>query len=586
MRLRRSFLLSVLSLVAAATLTGQNIPEDEIRVGSRPYVPTAPNTVRVKSNLVEVPVVVRDERGKLIAGLAKDSFEVEDRGKKQTISFFATELSPRASARMAEAANPAQPDEAVPAATATAARPRYVAFYFDDFNMPEGDLTYARIAAAKFVRESMQTGDKAGIFTTSTSESVTTFTDDKQKLLATLAEIRTHQKRPENRDTCAKIGPYQAYLIMQFWNTHSDALDLALAECHCINSSNSGNRSTPKCVSDIRSQAQETLALSEQYSQNTLGIIGDVVAYLAKMPGRRMLLLTSSGFLTQTLGQQQEKVIKAALRGEVVINSLDARGLYAELPGGELGEGPSTVVPGNFMAYRDQLMSMQNKVFADPLAAMAVETGGRFFHNNNDLGEGMREIASVPEVSYVLGFEPDNVKADGGFHDLKVKLIGAHGLSVEARRGYFAPAPPTKAEIDSAEKLERLDYQVQGDDKLMDVTADVATESAKLENGAAALKVAVHVDMRGLPFRMRNARHVERLIFITALFDAEHRFLVGVQQVMDLSLKDATLAQLLQSGLTANLSMQPPPGSYRLREVVQEAGSGHIAALSRTVEIH
>jgi hypothetical protein len=157
-------------------------------------------------------------------------------------------------------------------------------------------------------------------------------------------------------------------------------------------------------------------------------------------------------------------------------------------------------------------------------------------------------------------------------------------LNIEARRGYFAPAPPTKAEIDSAEKLERLDHQVLADDKLADVTADVATQTEKLEN-SAALKVAIHVDVRGLPFQTRNTRHVERLIFITALFDAENRFLVGVQQVMDLSLKDATLAQLSASGLTANLSMQPPPGTYRLREVVQETGSGHIAALNKTVEI-
>ncbi|HEY4839928.1 MAG TPA: VWA domain-containing protein [Candidatus Acidoferrales bacterium] len=586
MRLRCPLLLAVLSLVAAVTLTGQNIPEDEIRVGSRPYVPTAPNTVRVKSNLVEVPVVVRDDHGKIISGLQKDSFEVEDRGKKQTISFFSVETAPRATAPMASEANPAQPDGTVPPVATTAARPRYVAFYFDDFNMPEGDLTYARIAAEKFVRESMQAGDKAGIFTTSTSESVTTFTDDKQRLLATLAALRTHQKRPENRNSCAKIGPYQAYLIMQFWNTHSDALDLALAECHCISSSNTRNQSTPKCVNDIRTQAQETLALSEQYSQNTLGIIGDVVVYLAKMPGRRMLLLTSSGFLTQTLGPQQEKVIKAALRGEVVINSLDARGLYAELPGGELSEGPPTVVPGNFMAYRDQLMSTQNKVFADPLAAMADETGGRFFHNNNDLGEGMREIASVPEISYVLGFEPDNVKADGGFHDLKVKLVSAHGLSVEARRGYFAPAPPTKAEIDSAEKLERLDRQVLGTESVTDVPAELSTQSAEVASGGSELKVMVHVDVHGLPFKTQKERRVERLIFVTALFDTENRFLVGVQQVMDLSLKDATLAQLSSTGLTANLSMQPPPGTYRLREVVQETGSGHIAALNKTVEIH
>ena len=236
-------------------------------------------------------------------------------------------------------------------------------------------------------------------------------------------------------------------------------------------------------------------------------------------------------------------------------------------------------------AYQDSLDDMQKMVNDDPLVAMAEGTGGRFFHNSNDLGRGFRELAMAPEVSYVLGFTPENSKTDGAFHDLKVKLVSSHGLNIEARRGYFAPAPPTKAEIDSAEKLERLDRQLLADEKLTDVSADVVTQTAKLENGTVALKVAIHVDLRGLPFQSRNERHVERLIFITALFDSENHFLVGVQQVMDLSLKDGTLAQLFSGGLTANLSMQPPPGTYRLREVVQETGSGRIGALSKTVEI-
>jgi VWFA-related protein len=588
MRLRRSLLLAVLSLVAAVTLTGQNIPEDEIRVGSRPYVPTTPNTVRVKSNLVEVPVVVRDEHGKVIAGLEKESFEVDDRGKKQTISFFAVETAPRMSATQVDT-TPSLGEAPAPVAPAAMRTPRYVGFYFDDFSMPLGDLDFSRDAAKQFVREDIEPGDKVGVFTSSTAV-FQDFTDERQKLLDALGQIRVHQRKAnEGPSACPNLTPIQAYLLMQTYNSASDDLDLGIEQalaCHAC-----GNKKN--CVPFVLAAARETLALSEQFSDDTLEIIGDVILHLSKMPGKRMLVVASSGFMTQTNGPKhyQEKVIEAALHASIVINSLDAKGLWAVAPGGDITEQtnrpkglPLGGMTANLAAYQDRLDDMQKAVNDDPLVAMAEGTGGRFFHNSNDLGRGFRELAMAPEVSYVLGFTPENTKNDGAFHDLKVKLVSAHGLNIEARRGYFAPAPPTKAEIDSAEKLERLDHQVLADDKLADVTADVATQTEKLEN-SAALKVAIHVDVRGLPFQMRNTRHVERLIFITALFDAENRFLVGVQQVMDLSLKDATLAQLSASGLTANLSMQPPPGTYRLREVVQETGSGHIAALNKTVEI-
>jgi hypothetical protein len=38
----------------------------------------------------------------------------------------------------------------------------------------------------------------------------------------------------------------------------------------------------------------------------------------------------------------------------------------------------------------------------------------------------------------VLGFVP-NARADGRFHQLKVRLENSRKLNVEARNGYFAP---------------------------------------------------------------------------------------------------------------------------------------------------
>ena len=70
---------------------------------------------------------------------------------------------------------------------------------------------------------------------------------------------------------------------------------------------------------------------------------------------------------------------------------------------------------------------------------LADATGGRYFHNNNDLKAGFAQVAAAPEFVYVLGFSPQNLKLDGAYHALKVTLKMSHGLDLQARRGYYAP---------------------------------------------------------------------------------------------------------------------------------------------------
>jgi hypothetical protein len=305
-----------------------------------------------------------------------------------------------------------------------------------------------------------------------------------------------------------------------------------------------------------------------------------------------MLVLTSSGFMVQTNGPKhsEEKVINTALHSGIVINSLDAKGLWASSPGGDSSEARPRLPQSanNQMAYQDRLFEMQKQVNQDPLAAMAESTGGRFFHNSNDLGGGLREMAALPDVSYVLGFDPADIKLSGSFHTIKVRLVNQRDVVVEARRGYFAPAPGKSAETisPSATRSENLDRAVRSSDSPSEISASVSAETSEPDSGSQALKVAIHVDIRDLPFQRRADRSVERLIFVTALFDQQNHFLTGVQGVMDLNLKDATLAHLSSQGIDARISLHAPPGSYHLRQVVQEEVSGRLAALNTQVQIH
>jgi hypothetical protein len=194
----------------------------------------------------------------------------------------------------------------------------------------------------------------------------------------------------------------------------------------------------------------------------------------------------------------------------------------------------------------------------------------------------MVQIAALPEVSYALAFSPDELKENGGYHNLRVKISGQHDVSISARPGYFAQSQQKGS---AGVKFQKLNKEVMASDTLTDVATDITTQSGALGTGESALKVAVHVNGRSLAFKKENGTQNERGIFITSLFDMQGHYLAGVEGVMDMNLKDAAFAQISKDGVDARASLQAPPGTYRLREVVQEVVGGRLAASSRTVEI-
>ncbi len=578
---KRILALTGCTLLALLVLRAQNIPADELRLSSQPYKLPAPPTLSVQANLVEVRIVVRDAKGQPVPGLKQSDFQIFDNGKPQTISAFSVENATRAAAAPESA--PSAGVNPAPAPTKLPPLPRYVALFFDDLNMPMGDLVPARKAAQDFISHNLEPGDRIGIFTSSTLVTLE-FTDDTRKLLDTLALLRPRLRRPDGGVACPRISPYQAHLIADMYD--SAAVELAIEQGlarRCFIREVMAPEQLPAIV---KNQAAKVMGLVDQYSRETLGVLKDVVLFLIKMPGRRTIVLASSGFLTLSTSLQrvQDNIVDTAVGSGVVINSLDAKGLVPDTMGYEPDAGPPVPLPSrpDLMGLAVRISSEQRDQSNDPLAYIALGTGGRFFHNNNDLGRGVRELAAVPEVSYVLGFVPENLKPDRSYHNLKVTLAAERNFTFDARKGYFAPdklktVPPTQPD--------KFDSAVLASDAVAEIHVGVTTRSEKLASGDSVLRVLLRVDTRDLPFLRRDDRSVENLRLVLALFDPQGKFLAGVEGEMVLTLKEDTLARIAAQGLEQGLSLRVPPGAYRLRLVMQELMHGRMAALSQPVDI-
>jgi VWFA-related protein len=331
---------------------------------------------------------------------------------------------------------------AAPSAGIQTAPRRFVALFFDDAHTEPGDFARVQKAAGQFVETSLGPEDRVAVFKASENGEVT-FTNDKSKLLAAIDGLRAHpSKNTATMTQCPRITNYEAYLIANALD--NEALNIVterLLDCMCPPPRTTGCPRPDDLRTMAKGDAEQIWQSEEVTSRRLLAALDLTVRILGTVPGRRTLVLSSSGFLAGNLERNMDRVIDNALRHGVAINALNAKGLYAEGPGGNLGEGrvegTSSVSPQASM-YEARHFSGRVAAENEAMIEFTESTGGRFFNNNNDFLRGLKELAA-PVVSYVLTFSPHPLKHDGKFHSLKVGLKTPGHVSVYARKGYFTP---------------------------------------------------------------------------------------------------------------------------------------------------
>jgi len=76
---------------------------------------------------------------------------------------------------------------------------------------------------------------------------------------------------------------------------------------------------------------------------------------------------------------------------------------------------------------------------ADVLRTIADGTGAEAFVNTNMPERGLRQVVREASAFYLLGYSSLRNPLDGKFHKIGVKVKRRSGISVRARRGYWAP---------------------------------------------------------------------------------------------------------------------------------------------------
>jgi len=248
---------------------------------------------------------------------------------------------------------------------------------------------------------------------------------------------------------------------------------------------------------------------------------------MSAMPGQRIIVLISPGFLAPTEYQSDESdILDRAIKANVVINSLDARGLWTD-PMLDASRPNSTSTPA-FLIAKQQFDRTAAFVQSDVLAEMADGTGGKFFENNNDLDQGMSQLAAAPEYHYVIAFSPQNLKLDGSYHTLKVtvKTTPPVSFNIQARKGYYAPRRPPTPKRPPRRRLRSRCFPATS-------SASFRWSSTPSFQGQRERRHhlgGVPHGPRHFQFKKADGRNSNVLTVVSAVFDRNGNFLSGIEK--------------------------------------------------------
>lgn len=367
--------------------------------------------LRVNTRLVEVDVVVHS-KGSAVEDLKQDDFTVLDNGKPQKIAAFNV-VSSKTTAGKSIPLPPGAVSNRIITSGPEPAGTTIV--LYDTLNTATEDQSWARQELLRYLG-TLERGDQFALYSLGkVLQVIQDFTDDPQVIMRA-----ARRSRPESSAD----------------RTADDLTADLLA-------------SAPDLGDDIANGLQQNaiMLMQDNAQENRAVITGKAMELIAKhlqgMPGRKKLIWISSSFAAQTtdirshngrptiehkeFGREIDKAVQALNDANVAVYPIDPTPIKPP-------PDPGFLRPG-----------------IDAMNLFAGGTGGRAFYMISDVAKAIKTAVEDSEVTYALGFYPGDIKLDGSYHSLSVR-VARKGVDLRARKGYFATdlkQPTEKQTIES-----------------------------------------------------------------------------------------------------------------------------------------
>lgn len=545
---------------------------------------------RVTTELIQVDAIVIESKGRPVTDLSPDDFEVRQDGKRQKITHFAyvqTGTSPQVARTPGRGVIPLRltPDEVR----------RIVVLVVDDIGLKMRNMPRVRQALDRFVDQQVQPGDLVAIAQTGRGEGVSgqQLTNDKRVLRAAIGRLTPSlsnradiQFRPKPRGADAQE--------LSEWRLTEDA-----------------NRSR-----------------EEALSVGTLDATAKIVQGLARLPGRKSIVLFTEGIPvnsqdhilpdTQTevlpeirssrnRGKGDPRIIEAVQRREstdrigvrralarlsvqanragVVVYAVDPTIASAEATGLDVTDQPDQMQRPDLLTTKARLAGSNDIENQAGLQQIAKETAGLYLRTTN-LDDALRRVMADEEGYYLIGYKPPegtlaSDAAHAMLHAFEVR-VKKRGLRVRARSGFagLSDRLPATPKTPDDYLTETLLAPFAANDIGVRLTALFQYRDGPL------VQSLVHLDVRDLQFsRTPDAYHVAAMDAALATFGEDDSPTGKVTRHFDIRLEEAAYQRALETGLDFNLAHKVKPGAYQWGIAVRDAASGKTGSARQFIEI-
>ena len=524
--------------------------------------PTNQYVFKATTNIVLVNLTVRDARGNLVTNLKPSEITLLEDGKPQHIASFDFENVDAQPGNIAAAAaagpngtieSGAKPAAPAPTKAAAAIAPsqyrdrRLMVMYFDLTTMQPEDVQNVMQQATAYVQKKMQPADLVAIATLGDSLQVNQdFTDNKASLLRTLNAL--------NPSTSAGFEA-------------------------------GATGSTDGTADDGSTFAADDSEFNIANADRSLESLQSVCDMLSGIQQKKSLMYFTSGI--QRSGVDNEITLRSAVnscvKANAAIYSVDARGLQANVPGGNATSGS---VRGASAFNGGAQSSTLDAQFAqqETISTLAQDTGGSSFLDSNDFAPVYAKVQSDTSSYYLIGYSSSNRAQDGKYRHIQIK-ISRPGVKLAFRPGYYAPRDINH--LNTADRQQQLQDELNADVSDHSLDLYLADGYLRLNRFRYFVPVSITIPGNEIPLHGVNPKATPEVDVAGEVIDQSGRKLDHVLQTIKLTPQVAGPGQQLQNkNLQYSTGFILAPGQkYQIRFAARENQTGQMGAFETILNV-
>jgi len=548
-----------LALSAQQAPTQQPVQQPASNVGTN-----GDSVTTFKSNVSVVieTVIVRDKQGKIIPNLTAKDFTVTEDNVAQTIQFCDYQtLSDAPDLQFAKRpdANPDPDTKPVDDKDSKAVAPkvaavtnnqilneapgdiryknkRLLAMYFDMSAMPVPDQLRAFAAGLKFIKTKMTSSDLMSImqYSGGAVKVLNDFTDDRDALQKTIQTMAVGEgngfDETDSSDAAADTGA---------------AFGQDDAEFNIFN------------------------------TDRQMAAIQTAVKMLGSLNEKKALIYFASGMQLNGINNQAQlnATVNAAVRANVAMYPIDARGLVASAPLGDATKGS----PGGVQMYSGASAMANANNFAksqDTMYTLAADTGGKALLDFNDLELGIIHAQEAISSYYIIGYVSTKPTLDGKFRRVKITYNGDPSAKVEYRQGYYAGK--TFSKFTATDKERQLEDALMLGDPITELTIAMEVDFFQLNKAEYYVPVAMKIPGSELTLAKKGGAERTSIDFIGEVKDEYGSTISNVRDTVNVPIKEETAQELAKHPVLYDTGFTLLPGPYSIKVLARDNETGRI----------